>query len=60
MRGEGREFIATLARINDQRITTGKDFDPKTGELKNRNARLLDEAAAVALAEVTRRRSFVR
>jgi len=54
MRGEGRDFIATLARINDQRITTGKDFDPKTGELKNRNARLLDEAAAVALAEVTR------
>jgi DNA topoisomerase-1 len=54
MRGEGREFVATLARINDQRITTGKDFDPKTGELKNRNARLLDEAAATALAEATR------
>src|SRR6266436_4861894 len=34
LKGEGREFIATLARINDQRIASGKDFDPKTGELK--------------------------
>src|SRR5207302_1323812 len=44
LRGEGREFVATLARINDQRIATGKDFDAKTGELKNQNVRLLDEA----------------
>jgi len=51
LRGEGREFVATLARINDQRIATGKDFDPKTGELKNQNARLLDERAAVTLAD---------
>src|SRR5262245_30264233 len=54
LKGEGREFVATLARINDQRIATGKDFDAKTGELKNSNARLLDEAAAVTLAEVIR------
>src|SRR6478672_11745202 len=54
LRGEGREFVATLARINEQRIATGKDFDAKTGELKNRNARLLDEAAAVTLAEALR------
>src|SRR5512132_3071297 len=53
LRGEGREFVATLARINEQRIATGKDFDPKTGELKNANARLLDEAAAAALARAT-------
>src|SRR6187551_565492 len=45
LKGEGREFIATLARINDQRIASGKDFDAKTGELRNPNARLLDEAA---------------
>src|SRR5512138_1130091 len=51
LKGEGREFVATLARLNDQRIATGKDFDAKTGELKNPNARLLDEAAAVTLAE---------
>src|SRR4030095_7868392 len=25
LKGEGREFVATLARINDQRIATGKD-----------------------------------
>ena len=50
LRGEGREFVATLARINDQRIANGKDFDAKTGELKNQNARLLDEAAATTLA----------
>jgi len=54
LKGEGREFVATLARINDQRIATGKDFDAKTGELKNPNARLLDEAAAVTLAEAIR------
>ena len=42
MKGEGREFIATLVRINDQRIATGKDFDAQTGALKNQNARLLD------------------
>jgi DNA topoisomerase-1 len=54
LKGEGREFVATLARINDQRIATGKDFDAKTGELKNSNARLLDEAAAVTLAEAIR------
>jgi DNA topoisomerase-1 len=54
LRGDGREFVATLARLNDQRIATGKDFDAKTGELKNANARLLDEAAAVALADAIR------
>jgi DNA topoisomerase I len=54
LKGEGREFVATLARINDQRIATGKDFDAKTGELKNPNARLLDEGAAVTLADAIR------
>jgi DNA topoisomerase-1 len=54
MRGEGREFVATLARINDQRIASGKDFDPANGQLKNTSARLLDEAAATALVEAVR------
>src|SRR5499426_249141 len=54
LKGEGRDFVATLARLNDQRIATGKDFDAKTGELKNPNARLLDEAAAVTLADAIR------
>src|ERR1041385_1606759 len=54
LRGEGREFVAALARINEQRIATGKDFDAKTGELKNANVRLLYEAAAVTLADAIR------
>ncbi len=54
LRGEGREFTATLVRLADQRIASGKDFDPQTGELKNRNVRLLDEAAAAALVEAVR------
>src|SRR5438067_3172368 len=54
LRGEGREFVATLARINDQRIATGKDFDAKTGELKNPNMRLIDEGAAGTLADALR------
>src|SRR6185295_13381198 len=54
LKGEGREFVATLARINDQRIASGKDFDAKTGELKNANARLLDETAATTLADAIR------
>src|ERR687898_483308 len=46
LKGEGREFTATLSRLNDQRIASGKDFDAQTGDLKNQNVRLLDEAAA--------------
>jgi DNA topoisomerase-1 len=54
LKGEGREFIATLARLGDQRIASGKDFDPQTGALKNQSARLLDEAAAMTLVEAIR------
>ena len=54
LKGEGREFVATLARLGDQRIASGKDFDPSTGVLKNQNARLLDEAATNALVETIR------
>src|SRR6266496_4819447 len=39
LKGEGREFIATLAKINDQRVASVKDFDPDTGALKNQNVR---------------------
>src|ERR671912_569092 len=34
LKGEGREFVATLAKLNDRRIASGKDFDAQTGELK--------------------------
>jgi DNA topoisomerase-1 len=51
LKGEGREFIATLVRINDERIATGKDFDPQTGVLKNQKVRLLDEPATTRLLD---------
>jgi DNA topoisomerase-1 len=54
LKGQGREFIATLVRVGDQRIASGKDFDPQTGELKNANARLLDEKATNTLVETLR------
>src|SRR6188472_1537995 len=55
MKGEGREFIATLVRINDQRIATGKDFDAQTGALKNQSARLLDGPTTQRLVEAVRK-----
>src|SRR6188474_2558291 len=51
MQGDGRQFVATLVRLGDQRVATGKDFDPQTGKLKNQNVRLLNQAAAGALRE---------
>ena len=54
LKGEGREFVATLVRLDDRRIATGKDFDAKDGSLKSPNVRLLDEAAATALVEAVR------
>ena len=51
LKGEGREFIATLVRINDERIATGKDFDAQTGALKNQRVRLLDEPATARILE---------
>ena len=34
---EGREFTATLVRLGDRRIASGKDFDAATGTLKDDN-----------------------
>jgi DNA topoisomerase I len=50
LRKDGREFTATLVRIGDQRLASGKDFEPTTGKLKEANVRLLDANAARALA----------
>src|SRR5687767_14595691 len=55
LKGEGREFTATLARLDDQRIASGKDFDAQTGELRNQNVRLLDEPATERLVTAIRR-----
>ena len=54
LKGDGREFVATLVRVGDRRIASGKDFDPSTGELKNDSARLLDEQATQALVDAIR------
>ena len=54
LKGDGREFIATLVRLGDQRIASGKDFDAATGGLKNASVRLLDGAATTALVAAIR------
>ncbi len=49
--GPGRDFTATLVRVGDARVATGKDFDPDTGLLATRGVRHLDGPAARRLAE---------
>src|SRR5437762_4310 len=46
--GEGRAFTATLARVGDARVATGKDFDA-SGTLTGKNTRVLSETNARAL-----------
>ena len=63
---DGREFVATLVRLGNDRLASGKDFDPATGALKDDKARLLkqqdavdagaDAAAAPAVGSHQRRR----
>src|SRR5262245_13992078 len=48
--GDGREFTATLARIGNERVAAGKDFDEK-GALTGKNARVLTEADGRALMD---------
>ena len=55
LRGDGREFTATLVRVGDRRVATGKDFDAGAGALRGGQARLRDEAAPRALADAVRR-----
>jgi DNA topoisomerase I len=54
LKGEGREFVATLVRVDDKRVASGKDFDASTGALKNPNVRLLDEQTTTKLVEAIR------
>jgi DNA topoisomerase-1 len=54
LKGDGREFVATLVRAGDRRVATGKDFDQQTGVLRNENVRLLDEATSTRLAQAIR------
>ncbi len=48
IRADDREFTATLVKLGELRVATGKDFDAR-GELSGKGARVLDEAQARAL-----------
>ncbi|MGH9163544.1 MAG: type I DNA topoisomerase [Vicinamibacteraceae bacterium] len=48
--GEGRRFTATLVRVGDRRVASGRDFDA-SGTLTSSNVERLDEAAARRLQE---------
>jgi DNA topoisomerase I len=52
---DGREFPATLVRVGDTRLASGRDFDQMTGELTGRNVLHVDEPAAARLAHAMRR-----
>src|SRR6266576_2938444 len=51
---DGRTFGATLTRLGDVRIASGKDFD-SNGVLTGKNVRLLSDDDAAALADVINR-----
>src|SRR5262245_17911125 len=48
--GEGREFVATLVRVGDDRVATGRDFDAQGG-LTGKGVRVLSERDSAALVE---------
>jgi DNA topoisomerase-1 len=49
---DGREFGAVLARVGDQRVASGRDFDSTTGRLAAKGVRHLDEQGARQLAQI--------
>jgi DNA topoisomerase-1 len=51
-KGDTTPFLANLVGLGDQRVATGRDFDPDTGALNNsgKGLALVDEKKAVALA----------
>src|SRR5688500_15894552 len=54
IRADEREFVATLVRLGDERIATGKDFDA-AGQLTGKGVRVLDEAESNELVDVLSR-----
>jgi DNA topoisomerase I len=54
IRADDREFTATLVRLGNQRVATGKDFDAQ-GQLTAKNARVLDQAQAHELVDALSR-----
>ncbi|HEX7224772.1 MAG TPA: type I DNA topoisomerase [Candidatus Limnocylindria bacterium] len=51
IRSGATAFTASLARVGDARLASGRDFEPTTGELKDRGVRLLDEREAGVLRD---------
>ena len=47
----GATFTATLTRVGDVRVASGRDFDAATGTLREGSVRLLDEASAGELRD---------
>jgi DNA topoisomerase I len=54
IRGDSGEFVATLVRVGDDRVATGKDFGAR-GQLTGKGARVLDQAQAHSLADALSR-----
>lgn len=54
IRADDREFTATLSKLGDQRIASGKDFDAKA-QLVGKGVRVLDQAQTHALADALSR-----
>ena len=54
IRASDREFTATLVRLGEERIATGKDFDAQ-GQLTGKSARVLDQEQAHALVDALSR-----
>jgi DNA topoisomerase-1 len=48
--GQHERLVATLVSVDGQRLATGRDFDPDTGQV-TRDVLQLDEASARSLAE---------
>src|SRR5262245_45293623 len=48
--GDGRQFTATLVKVDTERVATGKDFDAN-GAVTGRNVRVLSESDARVLAD---------
>ena len=51
---DGGTLVATLKKLDDDRMPASRDFDAKTGELKGRNVRQLDETQIATLADTLR------
>ncbi len=47
----GAAFSATLTRVGDVRVASGRDFDAATGTLREGNVHMLDEASAGELRD---------